>query len=245
MYTLIDRDNMRFRGKHDDHVCLSKLAWIEDPHVAVVIWPLDTPQELAGFSDVELRLLYKHTTGVDHTSVNRAVLMASCYALFEQLPVTDINSYEIDIQYRSIEGGDYRRFLYAKGSSVPAQQGDLFEPVHLQTQPRFTNEHLMALVGLVGQKHVAAPIALATPRSPAVRPATPARGTVPAAPKGGQRTLIWERMDRIWEKADKTTNPKIILGLRKTCMDELEAECGVKRTSASSELGNWMKARCG
>jgi hypothetical protein len=32
--------------------------------------------------------------------------------------------------------------------------------------------------------------------------------------------------------------------LRKVCMDELEALNLAKRTSASSELGNWMKARC-
>ena len=51
-------------------------------------------------------------------------------------------------------------------------------------------------------------------------------------------------MDQLWEKAGKPMDAKVVLALRKTCMDELEAQALAKRSSASSELGNWMKARC-
>lgn len=84
-----------------------------------------------------------------------------------------------------------------------------------------------------------------TPATPGSRP-LPAANPAPAAPpapRGGGRALIWAHMDKIWEAAGKPTQASTVLALRKRCMDELEPQ-GVKRTSASSELGNWMKARC-
>lgn len=94
---------------------------------------------------------------------------------------------------------------------------------------------------------LAATIAVAAPHTPAApgsgsQPPSSTPRTAPAAPRGGQRTVIWDHMDAIWEQAGKPSSLNTVLVLRKRCMDELEQQ-GVKRTSASSELGNWWKAR--
>lgn len=56
---------------------------------------------------------------------------------------------------------------------------------------------------------------------------------------GGQ---IWKRADELWAAAGSPKDPKVVLKLRKEWMVTLEGE-GIKKTTSSSELGQWMKAR--
>lgn len=69
-----------------------------------------------------------------------------------------------------------------------------------------------------------------------------AANTVAPARSGGVRSVIWGHADRVWEAAGKPNDKAVVLQLRKQMMAELE-ELGVKKTSSSNELGNWMKAR--
>ena len=66
--------------------------------------------------------------------------------------------------------------------------------------------------------------------------------TVAPARTAGVRGVIWDHADKVWEAAGKPTNKGVVMALRKQMMTELEG-MGVKRTSSSNELGNWMKAR--
>ncbi len=61
--------------------------------------------------------------------------------------------------------------------------------------------------------------------------------------RGAVRDQIWAVGDAIWEAAGKPTDKKVVLKLRKVAMEQLEKEFGVKVTTSSNELGNWMKAR--
>jgi hypothetical protein len=67
-------------------------------------------------------------------------------------------------------------------------------------------------------------------------------GTVATTPKGGVRSVIWEHADSVWSNAGKPLDKGVVMQLRKQMMTELEAQ-GIKKTSSSNELGNWMKAR--
>lgn len=246
MYVTIDRDNLRFFAKHPDHNALSYLADIELAFVSVFIAPCDEPADFMQLSDLELRMLFKNTTGADHTNAHRPSLLAACVALAQQLPERqDLNCFHLEMQSKAIRDDKDGRYLYVPGATKPQRKADLFEPEPLTCQQRWSAEQLAEFAKRAPQAAAtaAATRAPAAPRLSSARPAADA-GAVPAQPRGGGKAVIWQHMDQIWEKAGKPMDVKLVLGLRKTCMDELEALNLAKRSSASSELGNWMKARC-
>lgn len=63
------------------------------------------------------------------------------------------------------------------------------------------------------------------------------------APKGGTSNLIWDVADEMWMNAGKPQEKTDVLALRKKIMQELETAHGVKKNTASNELGKWQKAR--
>lgn len=63
------------------------------------------------------------------------------------------------------------------------------------------------------------------------------------APKGGTSNLIWDVADEMWRAAGSPKDVKIVLALRKSIMQELESSHGVKKNTASNELGKWQKSR--
>lgn len=75
----------------------------------------------------------------------------------------------------------------------------------------------------------------------------PAAVTVPAktpsAPRGGNRVIIFEVADRMWNEAGSPRDLSVVLPLRKTIMAELEANHGIKKTTSSTALGEWQKLR--
>lgn len=70
------------------------------------------------------------------------------------------------------------------------------------------------------------------------------RGVNTVAPTraSGVRAIIWDHADKVWSAAGSPSDKATVLALRKQMMAELENQ-GVKRTSSSNELGNWMKTR--
>lgn len=63
------------------------------------------------------------------------------------------------------------------------------------------------------------------------------------APKGGTSNLIWDVADEMWKAAGSPKDVKVVLALRKSIMQELESSHGVKKNTASNELGKWQKSR--
>ncbi len=244
MYVSIDRDNMRFLHKHPDYSTVSNVSWIEAPHVSLLVTPIDYSHFLKDFTDLELRLLYRNTTGVDHTAYGGDALRAILQELAERLPDTDADPREARLQADYIDQDNQEPFVYVKGALRPAKSGDLWEPEALKA-PRSDNEEVIAaavrLRPAQPRATAASTPAAASTGSRAARPAAAPR--TPTAPRqGGVREKIWARADSMWEEAGKPTDKSTVLALRKRMMDALEEE-GVKRTSSSNELGNWQKAR--
>lgn len=77
-----------------------------------------------------------------------------------------------------------------------------------------------------------------TPAQPKVKP----KLIIPAtAQKPSVKHTIHTVANNMWEEAGKPRNVKTLLKLRKMIMDKLENEFDIKRTSASTELGQWQK----
>lgn len=244
MYVSIDRENLKFLHKHPDLHVVSNLAWIDAPHAALSVAPYDHNSFLSGYTDMELKILYRNTTGVDHTGFEGDALRAILAELAERLPVSDVNAFEVERQAAILEDGNHDRYKYVKGSTRPAKQGELFEPEALKAVRSDNEEVIAAAVRLRPAQPRATATHTPAPASAQPRPARPtAAPLLPRAPRqGGVREKIWEVADRMWDEAGKPTEKSTVLALRKNIMNALEQD-GVKRTSSSNELGNWQKAR--
>jgi hypothetical protein len=237
----IDRTNMAFKAKGEFYT-LAYWTSIEIPHVSTVIAEFDTPRQFKTFTDLELRMLIRNTTGADHPNAIRDHMLATCAALADALaPTPHLNEFELRVQDEWIDRNDPKgahRYQYAPGDSKPQRKAELWEPPALHYHRELDATAVQALQRAAQR---AAPVAPPTPRSPSSAPAV--RVAVPKGPpRGGLRAEVWQHMDSIWQASGTPLDIKVVLDLRKRCMDELEKQ-GCKRTSVSSELGNWWKER--
>lgn len=76
---------------------------------------------------------------------------------------------------------------------------------------------------------------------PAANTVAPAR--TPSVPRSGNRVIIFEVADRMWNEAGAPKEASVVLQLRKTVMAELESTHGIKKTTSSTALGEWQKLR--
>ena len=76
---------------------------------------------------------------------------------------------------------------------------------------------------------------------PAANTVAPAK--MPSAPRGGNRAVIWEVADRMWNEAGSPRNLSVVLQLRKTILADLETTHSLKKTTRSTALGEWQKVR--
>jgi hypothetical protein len=237
MFVSIDMDNLRILHKHPDHETLSALAWLEAPGVSVMIENTERPNFLAKLRSLDLRILYKHTTALDITGTGQLVVMEMLATLIEEkLTAKPAVLDELLAQIAVVEDDLYKGigWKYAKGSRRPAKQEQLFA---LHCGPLAFDEAKAA--------------ATRAPQRRALQPAPLPPAAVASAPAPAQqlkqrmsnvRAVIWAAADKLWEAEGKPMDKAVVLELRKRMMTVLEEE-GVKRTSSSNELGNWMKAR--
>lgn len=251
MYVTIDCDNLRFLRKHPDVLLLCNLAWIETPHISINIQPCDSPNFLSSFTDLELKMLYRNTTGQDQRFYGDA-LRAVFMELVQGMPLFIGTASEVERQAALIPIDNDVPYLYIAGAGKPARQADLFElPYH--TSPSLPSEPATASLGKraaatlypnaqTQAAQYAAQVAerLSTPATPQVKRAPRVAGTPRA---GGVRDMVWSVADAMWELEGKPTDRALVLALRKRVMLVLEEEHAVKRTSSSNELGNWQKNR--
>lgn len=243
MYISIDRTNMRFVHKCDNHRTASLLAFIELPDVSVVITPFEPAYLFEDFTQLELELLYRNTTGVDHSASRAHELQAVVSELAARLPVTEAVEWQVKLQADSLPECHSVPYQYVLGATKPALSSGLWSPVTLNA-PKSETEQTIANAARPRVKAPAVQPPAVAPRVPAQRTARPAgaQRAVIAPRQGGVREKIWAIADQLWEEAGKPTEKSTILALRKKMMDKLETD-GVKRTSSSNELGNWQKAR--
>ena len=240
MYVSIDRENLRFLHKHEDVHVVCNLVHIEAPHVAISIEPYDTRHFLSNWTDMEMTMLYRNTTGVDHTGRHGEALRALLAELAERLPVSDVNKFELDRQAAYIAEDNSEPMRYVKGATRPGVAAELF-PL---TAPKNENEDAVIPVRKLYAPQ--RPAQAKTSARPTVTPgptAKPAQRAQSVPKAGGVRATIWEVADKLWEQAGKPTAKSEVLALRKRMMDVLETDYEVKRTSSSNELGQWQKSR--
>lgn len=248
MYISVNKDSMCFLHKHNDCRVVRSLAELESPHAHIVIFPCNDNDEVTWcrFTDLELLKLYRNTTGSLTLGFYRPGLENLCYKAASALPDSDAVAWEIDIQVRSLSEGDTGRYRYVKGSTIPAPVDELFNEPCFQSKLALTDEAHAATLrpkAVAYTQPTSAPGIAPTGRDHPVANSS-ARGATAAAtiPRGGQRHVIWEVADEHWQTAGKPLEISKVVKLRSLMMDVLETR-GIKRTSASSELGNWMKVR--
>lgn len=235
MYVSIDRENLKFLHKHEDVHVVCNLVHIEAPNVPICVTHY-SGHFLSDFTDMELKMLYRNTTSSDHTSHSGNALRAVLADPADRLPVSDVNKFELDRQAASIPEDNGEPLKYVKGATRPGKVAELF-PL---TAPKNPDEDKLAASASV--RPLQRPASAAPTAAPAAPQTRPQRA--PAAPRqGGVRAVIWEVADSLWEREGKPTGKAEVLALRKRMMDLLESDHGVKRTSSSSELGQWQKAR--
>jgi hypothetical protein len=238
MHVVLDRKKLIFLPiKHEDTFVVCNLVFLEAPNAHAYICPLDQ-NFLSKLTDLELMILYKNTTNEKAMNVGDS-MRNILFEIAERIPAREVNAFELEQQAASVPKQTSKRYLYQPGAFVPFEKPDLFalDPVVL---PKAEDEQLISRRPRTG------PAGPATPAPGRVAPHTPAARPTPAARgprQGNVRELIWAVADRIWEKANKPTDVKVVLNLRKEIMVTLESEHAVKKTTSSNELGNWMKAR--
>lgn len=248
MYISLNKSNMRFYHKHESLIVVLNLVDIELSHNddAVMITAFDKVAFFDDFTQAELELLYRNTTGKSDVGLYGDALKAVICALADKLPITDANAWETAIQAAYVRGKEGLPFSYTKGSNLPISQQALWAQDHL-----VANAALLEAALVDSSKHSrphrpredaavsSAPrVGYATPQPPTVagKPAISQQRT------RGAREKVWATADRMWEEAGKPTSKEEILALRRKMMDVLEAD-GIKRTSSSNELGNWQKSK--
>lgn len=240
MFVSVNMDTLQFLHKHHDQMVLGGLSFLEAPHHSVCNENVDSPQFLMSMTPLDIRMLYRNTTGEDVTGTDDVILREMlAMVVRDHMAPTLALAAEVEAQVLAVSDDLYNGipWKYALGAKVPAKHIELF-PLHCKP--------LDAV-----DKHKAAQRA---PQCRAVRSAPKPRAPVespPQAPRAPKvrafsvRPTIWAVADTIWSDAGKPTDKTVVLNLRKTMMVELEEKHGVKRTSSSNELGNWMKDRLG
>lgn len=254
MYVSIDITNCKFLRKHPDVFMLCNLAYIESPHIAVNIQPCDHHTFLNDCTDLELKLLYKNTTGNDQTYYGDKLRAVLC-ELVSRMPVLEADKWELEYQAQAIPEGNKTPYTYVKGSYKPAILPDLFEGCVL---PSATDE-----ASLVAQGKKLFNNLYPESNKPRIAPTSgfnPAAGTTiapqpkatPVPPKNPQampqkrgtvRVLIWDIADKEWERLGKPTDVKQVLEMRKGLYVTLANEHGIGKNTSSNELGAWQKSK--
>lgn len=242
MYISIHRKDLRFLHKHESVRTVCDLDFINAGNQHVDVTFLGAPNFLRDLTETELQRLYRHTTGQMEDSPHHGDALRNVLAeLADRFPCTDANAFEADRQAAWIETNDdarLRAFQYTRGTSKPAEAPDEPGPPALVT---LTNEE-----AAIAARRRAAPAPQPTGAgggSSGAEPAPrPVHVVMQARQAGKTTTVIFQVADRMWEEAGKPTRLDEVLALRKKMMDELE-RVGIKRTTSSSALGAWQKAR--
>lgn len=226
MYVSVDMDKMRFLHKHEDFMVVSDLAWIENPTGALEITPVDNFGFLKHNTELELHLLYKNTTGEENVPRYGQELRSVIFELMEKIPVSDVVPREVRAQAEFLVNEDHENYHYVKGAYKPAQLTTLFQD---NLKAKLTSDEIAA----AAIKKRVAPKVIVTEDRP-----------VQAVPRSSasNKHIIWNVMNEIWFANGAPKDVSEILKLRRLAMARLEAEYGIKKTSSSSELGNWQKS---
>jgi hypothetical protein len=225
--------------KHESPRTLADLDFIRG--VETDVFPIDLSGFLVGYSQTELAKLHWNTCGAE-TPYQGDSLRSVLLDLAERIPTADVNPFLANVQASWLEKryaeGKRPAHRYATCTEKPTEAPD--EPVWPEVAPLTTDEAANA----ARRRAAPAPLpatgeAAGTGAIPAPRPV---RIVMQAQRAGKTSALIFDTADKLWEEAGKPTDMPSVLAVRKKVMDQLE-QVGIKRTTCSSTLGAWQKAR--
>lgn len=182
----------------------------------------------------ELQKLYSNLTGkeLDNGCPPRVMRAAIAHVVRNLHPRGPLSNEELRSQLEYAQDNPGQVYRFVKGSTLPAVPDQDLWPVkgvHL-TKAEFDAAQ-EAAGALTDYER---PVGQEAPKRAPSRPA--------AAPTGGSRPVIWAHADKVWEAAGKPMDQGVVLKMRKQMMVDLEAE-GIKKSTSSTALGDWMKAR--
>lgn len=237
MFVCVDMDNLQFLHKHREHEIVSGLAYLEACDRSTLVDNTELPNFLLTLTPLELRKLYRNTTGMDITGSDDIVAREMLATLVNDLKDSLVIQLELDTQIAAViddleKGISWK---YALGAKRPAKQEELFG-LHCKALDS-TSAMLAAQRAPQHRSPRAAPKPRVAPAAaPQPAPSRPARAF-------NVRPTIWAVADEMWKAAGSPMDKAVVLELRKKMMVVLEEKHSVKRTSSSNELGNWMKER--
>lgn len=250
MHVTIDMQNLLFLFKGSFDYCHLRGSIEATTNTKTVTV---TASGLRSLTLYELQKLYQNTTGEKHLGYSYSHALDCCLQIATAMqaePNTDLFNLQAQSDYveRQDPNGEHA-YRYMPGAQMPikllefpAPTGKRAEPLPPTYKPADGHEaHTATGVTRYQEPSTGDVVRVAIPTP---RPATPRpQGERTAGPRGTVSQTIWAAADEAWERAGKPVTRDSVMRMRKELMDVLEAEHGIKRNSASNELGQWQKSR--
>ena len=219
MFVSIDMQTLDILHKHPKTAVLFNLAHIEVPKSFVKI--TDTVAAVRGLTELERKMMVRKYAPDRLHEDHEDVLCG----YIDAMTVVDVDEEEVKLQASVIRPTDNHAYKYVKGAILKRKQ-----PPPLTPQAQTTAAPTVT------------PNPQQTPAITQIEQSEQYRQMTLKTRSSGVRDAIWEKADEMWEAAGKPIDLPTVLKLRKEIMNVLEDD-GIKRNSASNELGKWQKQR--
>jgi len=231
MYISIDMEELRFLYKHESLEVVADLIFIAGKISSCDVGSCGNPHMFSEMTEMEKGKLFKNTTGQNppFTAYQLTMALVELTNKFESTPAAPwFARGQADYLEGKYPEGVPAGYVFVDGSSRPSKgQIPLFSPLAVTAEE-------------VAQAIRTRATASVKP-APLVQPAPAPKPAVKAQRAGSSKPTIWKVADEFWVKSGSSKVKEELLKLRITIMQSLEAEYGIKRTTSSNELGNWMK----
>lgn len=233
MKVVIDLERMLFLRKMENESSLSILVDLEYPHIHTSTKYCDGPQDFAGLTDLELKLLIRNSAGPDVRNVfSHDALLKTVHSIVAQFPTTVVNGFELAMQRTCIKQGDARRYQYVPGSMVPKLAEGLAE-----------HAALACAAGSVPAPASIAPAVAAPAVAAQVNKALP--GTANAddfvMPRDGTSThTIFMFCARLWKESGFSKDKSTLDNIRKKAVEQL-VPTGLNISTVRTQAARWYQ----
>lgn len=241
MYISINRKMCQFLHKHPDFKVVCNLDFIAQKHEHTDVMPMtDGTHLVAGWTDMELSMLYRNITGQQNVPYMGTALRAVIAEYAERFPVTDCFPGEAELQAQYVEDKppteDEEDYEYVKGAKIPAQKSSLWgKLVRVALLPPGEAANIVQQRITAQAKRIAAlthvHVAPAAPSAPAQ---APAKREV-SAPRSGVCKQIWESLDAEHMRISEIPTRDFI--------KKLAVERGWNASTASVQYAAWRKSK--
>lgn len=184
MYCVIDRDALVFMPiKHTRLDVVTNLVWLQATCEGVHIFDIYARAALASFTDMELMILYKNTTGELKAPRIGQPLRNILLELAERIEPQLVQVARLEMQAAAITEADSGKYLYNPDALKPSPMPDTFVPPKV-VMARSENESLVASQPRVRPAKSAVPAPPPPPlvTTPAQPPAPPPAAAATSAP---------------------------------------------------------------